>query len=251
MILVLGWFAGIFVNYIADVLPSKRSLAQPICLECGSGQTWRNYLFWPRQCTTCYRRRHLRTWITEISLAGITLWYWNGTSSSVEFLTGWLIIIYFATVVVIDLEHHLILHPISLAGGIISIAIGMWRHGLFDTFLGGLAGGGLMFVLYILGGLFVRHIVRRDKGDFADQALGFGDVILGGVLGLLMGWPAIFASIFIAIILGGVFSLGFISFSIITRKYKPYKFIPYGPFLISGAAALFFFRDIILIYFDR
>lgn len=108
-----------------------------------------------------------------------------------------------------------------------------------------------MFALYLLGGLFVRYVVRRNQGDFADQALGFGDVILGAVLGLLMGWPAIIASIVIAIILGGVFSLGFITFSIFTRKYKAYKFIPYGPFLISGAAALFFFRDLVVNYFNR
>jgi len=251
LVFLLGWFAGIFVNYIVDVMPRRRTLTQPICLDCGSEQDWVNYLFWPRKCTSCSIRRHIRIWITEVLLAGITLWYWSSASSGIEFITGWLIIIYFSIVVIIDLEHHLILHPISLVGGVIGATIGIWRHGINHTLLGGFGGAGLMLALYLSGGLFVRYVVRRDRGDFSDQALGFGDVILGTILGLLMGWPAIVATLIIAILLGGVFSLGYVIFSIITRKYKAYKFIPYGPFLISGAAILFFFREILFNYLNR
>jgi leader peptidase (prepilin peptidase)/N-methyltransferase len=182
---------------------------------------------------------------------GITFWYWISASSDLDFVTGLLILLYFSIVVVIDVEHHLILHPVSLFGGVLAFVIGVWKHGTLDTIIGGITGAGIMFILYLIGKLFVRFIVHRNNDSFSDEALGFGDVILGGVLGLLLGWPAIMGSLVLTILLAGIFSLGFILFTSITRRYHAYQFIPYGPFLIGGAAILFFFRDIILMYLNE
>ena len=109
--------------------------------------------------------------------------------------------------------------------------------------LGGLAGFAAMMGLYLLGVSFARFVVRRNQSGFNDDALGFGDVILGGILGLILGWPAIMAGLFFAIILAGIISLIYLVFAFIARKYKAFTFIPYGPFMIAGTAALIFFNQ--------
>ena len=44
---------------------------------------------------------------------------------------------------------------------------------------------------------------NNSKYSEEDVALGFGDVHLSGILGLLLGWPGITGGLFVAIILGG------------------------------------------------
>ncbi|MGW8144001.1 MAG: hypothetical protein ACWGN2_06365, partial [Anaerolineales bacterium] len=93
------------------------------------------------------------------------------------------------------------------------------------------------------GALFARYIVRRSQSGFNDEALGFGDVILGGILGLFLGWPAIIGGLFLSILLAGAVSLFYLLVSLLARKYRAFSFIPYGPFMIAGAVALIFFHN--------
>jgi leader peptidase (prepilin peptidase)/N-methyltransferase len=166
---------------------------------------------------------------------------WNQPTMVTGFWMSVLLVIYFGIVVVIDLEHHLIMHPVSIVGSILGLFIGIQLHGIVDTILGGLAGFGAMLILYIIGVLFTRFIVRRSQEGFNEEALGFGDVILGGVLGLMLGWPGIIAGLFFSILLAGLVSLLYLMLTFVIKKYKAFTFIPYGPFMIAGAAALLFF----------
>ncbi|HUV26212.1 MAG TPA: A24 family peptidase [Anaerolineales bacterium] len=243
LIILLGWIAGAIINYTSDVLPIKRCLSHPFCSNCEHNQPLLNYLFWPRRCPTCQQRRTRRAWIMELSTIIIAAWLWNQPTLVLGFWFSLLVVIYFGIVVVIDLEHHLIMHPTSLFGSILGLVIGIQLHGIVDTLIGGLAGFGAMLILYILGALFARFVVRRSQSGFNDEALGFGDVILGGILGLILGWPAIIAGLFFAIIMAGAISLVYLVLTFLTRKYKAFTFIPYGPFMIAGAAALIFFNQ--------
>jgi leader peptidase (prepilin peptidase)/N-methyltransferase len=240
-VILLGWISGAFINYIADVLPIRRKLVKPFCTTCERSQPLINYLLWPRKCPHCGHSRHRRSWVVEIITILITLWLWRQPDLALGFWISMVLIIYFGVVVVIDLEHHLIMHPVSVVGGVLALVIGISRHGILNTMLGGLAGFGAMFILYYLGALFARFVVRRKQQEFSDDALGFGDVILGGILGLMLGWPAILVALFLAIILAGVVSLIYLLLAVLTRKYQAFTFIPYGPFMIASAAALIFF----------
>jgi leader peptidase (prepilin peptidase)/N-methyltransferase len=177
----------------------------------------------------------------EILAIIIAVWLWTQPTLIIGFWLSLVLAIYFGVVVIIDLEHHLIMHPVSIVGGFLGLVIGLQLHGIVNTILGGLAGFGAMLILYILGALFSRYIVRRSQEGFSEEALGFGDVILGGVLGLLLGWPVIIVGLFFAILLAGAVSLLYLVLTFVSKKYKAFTFIPYGPFMIAGAAALIFF----------
>ena len=113
-------------------------------------------------------------------------------------------------------------------------------HGLIPTLLGGLAGFGIMLGFYYFGEFLARWFARRRGEVFDDVALGFGDVNLAGVIGLLLGWPGVMAGLFLAIMAGGIFSMLYIIYTVIMRRYTPFAAIPYGPFLIFGAVVLLY-----------
>jgi leader peptidase (prepilin peptidase)/N-methyltransferase len=176
----------------------------------------------------------------------ITLLLWNTPPELLGFVVGLILLIYFGVVIVIDLEHRLILHPVSLVGGIVGLIIGVWLHGILNTIIGGLAGFGIMLGLYLLGYFIAKWIARVKNQVLDEEALGFGDVMLGGVLGLLLGWPGIVLGIVFAILIGGLVSLVYVLILLIRGRYQSFIAIPYGPFLVAGAMILLYFRDLIM-----
>lgn len=90
--------------------------------------------------------------------------------------------------------------------------------------LGVIAGGAVLWLFY-----FVLRLVHPP-------GMGFGDVKLAGVLGLYLGylgWSHIFAGTFAAFLLGGLWSLGIL----VARRGTLRSAIPFGPFMLAGAAA--------------
>jgi prepilin signal peptidase PulO-like enzyme (type II secretory pathway) len=119
--------------------------------------------------------------------------------------------------------------------------------GLGKSLLGGVVGFGVMFLLYQLGVLVARYRTRRMQvaGQAADdeEALGGGDVYLGGVLGLMLGWDFIPIGLAWGVIFGGFVSFLLVIVLLLRRRYRNaalMTFIPYGPFFILGAALLLF-----------
>jgi prepilin signal peptidase PulO-like enzyme (type II secretory pathway) len=147
---------------------------------------------------------------------------------------------FFGLVVVIDIEHRLILHPVSLVGAILGGVFGYLNHGIWDTVLGGIGGFGIMLIFYFFGELFVRALSKSRGEEISEVALGFGDVNLAGVIGLLLGWPGIIGGLFLAIILGGVVSGIYLLLQSLRKKYQAFQALPYGPFLILSVIVLLY-----------
>ena len=93
-----------------------------------------------------------------------------------------------------------------------------------------------------LGVLLALGLARWRGESGEEEALGFGDVNLSGVLGLMLGWPVIVLGLVLAILLGGAVSLVYLLLMLVLRRYRRYAAIPYGPFLVAGAVILIFFR---------
>jgi leader peptidase (prepilin peptidase)/N-methyltransferase len=195
----------------------------------------------------CGQRRSIRTWLTMIAVTGVSIYIWGKTPVRFDYILSMIVIAYFALIVVIDAEHRLILHPTSIFGAVIGFGIGWLKHGLYSTLIGGLAGFLIMLSLYYLGVLFARYRTRRMQKDGQqpddEEALGFGDVNLAGVLGLLIGWSRIWICLLQGVLFAGVFGVLMIVFMLVARKYKENAlmlFIPYGPFLILSAFLILF-----------
>jgi prepilin signal peptidase PulO-like enzyme (type II secretory pathway) len=59
---------------------------------------------------------------------------------------------------------------------------------------------------------------------------------------LLLGWPGIIAGLVLAILLGGLASLIYVGVMILSKRFRTFAVIPYGPFLVLAAVALLYFR---------
>ncbi len=254
--LVLGWLAGLFINYCADVLPSTRRFSRPVCRECSTPFSWTDYLIL-RACRACGEGRSLRTWLVKILATASFVYFWMVPSKALGIPLGMIVLIYFGVITVIDLEHRLILHPTSLFGAVLGFLVGTSIHSRIDdngilvgmglSLLGGLFGFGVMFLLYKLGEIVARYRARKmeavGQADDEEEALGGGDVYLAGVLGLMLGWDFIVIGLAWGIILGGLVSLVYIAALLIRRRYSSealMTFIPYGPFFIIAASLLLF-----------
>ena len=251
---LLGWIAGLFINYASDVLPRTRRFSQPACVYCETPFLWKDYLTL-RACQNCGKARSLRTWLVQILTTSAFVYFWLFPSRALGIPLGMLVIVYFAIITVIDLEHRLILFPTSVAGALLGLIVGTSIHSRADglllgagkSLLGGLFGFGMMFVLYQLGTLVARVRARKmlaqGKTPDDEEALGGGDMYLAGVLGLMLGWPFIWDALVLGVLLGGLVSFLFLAALLLRRRYSSdalMTFIPYGPYLILGAFYLLF-----------
>jgi leader peptidase (prepilin peptidase) / N-methyltransferase len=234
LVIIAGWMLGFAINYLADVLPESRRFSAPTCPQCEAVIQTRRY-FLLQTCQACGKPRSIRTWIVQAVFLAATIGMWYFPPGRLGFWAGTGLLAFFFVIGVIDLEHHLIMHPVSIVGGVIGLLIGIWQKGLLTTLLGGAAGFGIMFALYYLGSLFGRLMSKIRHEEQIEEALGFGDVNLTGILGLMLGWPEIAGALIIAILLGGLVSGIFILSMTLAKKYKPLVAIPYAPFLLLGA----------------
>jgi len=248
---LLGWFAGIIINYLADVLPVTRRFSRPACPQCQAPFTWRSYLLF-QACVNGHKRRP-RLWIVQFAILAFSVYTWFQPSSRIGYGLGLLLIAYFGVIFVIDMEHHLILHPTSIFGSLLGLVVGSVSNGPGITLLGGLAGFLIMLALYYFGVLFSRLRAKRlrARGQEADdeEALGAGDVILAAILGFVLGWPLIWFSLLLGILLAGVFGLLMVVFMLVIKKYKEnvfMVFMPYGSFLILAAFFIIFLPNWII-----
>ena len=142
---------------------------------------------------------------------------------------------------VIDIEHRLVLIQISIFGFVLFFLYGIRLHELSSTIFGSLAGFLIMLIFYLLGIALskIAGIIRHKKID--EIAFGFGDVIVGTILGSLTGWPLIGGAILISIVASAAFSLVFLFALFLVRRYRAFaNTLPFTTFLILGAITIFY-----------
>lgn len=228
-----------------------------------------NYLGWAQRCSQCNReygwRVTARSVLVKAFLAGCFAWLASVPPVDLGFVLAATTLVYFTLVIVIDLEHHLILHPVSLVGAGLGLVLGVHLHGWRQTLTGGAAGFGIMLGLYFMGLWLVKRMSRWKTRTTPDEdetstpntetegeALGFGDVTLAGVVGLMLGWPGIVLGIALTIVLGGIGGLTALLVALVKGKYRATLAIPYGPFLASAALLLLLLNEqLVGLFFGR
>lgn len=249
--ILVGFIVGWLVNYFSDVLPIQRKLSRPHCTHCDVAFGWQDY-FLLRPCANCHHKRSSRTIIVLLAAMIISAILSFNYPPKLGYWFSLLILTYFGVVLVIDLEHRLILHPVSLVGAGIALIAGTLNHDWLSSIIGGFVGLLIMLLFYLFGMLFARYRARKLGVDDGEEALGFGDVVLAGVLGLMLGWQQIGQALLIAILAGGLISLLLILVLSALRRFESMNvFTAYGPYLILGATLLIFFPQSLAMFTGR
>lgn len=252
---LLGLLVGAAINVGADQLPRWRRIrGAPFCPHCEQPRppwSWLSILAYMRfkpQCPQCGAPLSWRHPLVELGTAALfaCLWYRFGQTGEMALLL--LYTIYstiLALILVIDLEHKLILHvviypawAVALLGSLVHPIPYFYRLAL----VGGLLGFGLLWLVYLMGELFVRVTSKARGKPVNAVAFGYGDVNLGGFIGLIVGFPAVLSALLIAVLLGGLAGmLYWVVRALILRRYSLFTAIPYGPYLVIGALIVMFF----------
>jgi leader peptidase (prepilin peptidase)/N-methyltransferase len=246
---LLGLVVGAFINICADQLPRWRQLRRPpfcpYCDEPRPAWAWLGtlaYLRFKPECQNCAAPIPWRHPLVELGTAGLFafLWYRYGQGNQTALLIPYTVYsAIFVLVLVIDLEHKLILNVVTypawalaLVGSLLHPQPYFYRLAI----LGGAVGFGILFLIYLLGELFVKAMSKLRGKPIHAVAFGFGDVRLGAFIGFVLGFPTVLNAIFIAILLGGLGGLIFwFVRAVILRRYSLFTAIPYGPFLVISA----------------
>lgn len=148
---------------------------------------------------------------------------------------------------VIDVRHHLlpnrIVFPAYAVAGVLLLAAALVHVIAGPAALEGSPDGaaellGIPALRILAGGvvLWAFYFVLRMVYP---PGMGFGDVKLAGVLGMYLGylgWGHVFAGTFAAFLLGGLWSVALLA----ARRGTLKSSIPFGPFMLAGAAAAMF-----------
>ena len=149
----------------------------------------------------------------------------------------------FIIVFVVDLEHGLILNKIVYPSMVIALLLALFLPPLWlkpwltvwaiPSIANAAIGGGIGFVLF-----FVLAIVSRG-------GMGWGDVKLATLIGMVTGFPLVFVALIMAAILGGVVAIALV----VSKKRKRGQTIPFGPFLALTALITVFWGNNILTWY--
>jgi leader peptidase (prepilin peptidase)/N-methyltransferase len=108
-----------------------------------------------------------------------------------------------------------------------------------------LVGFCLSLGLFLFGFIFIA-VTNRWRGKSTQEvAFGFGDVLLGGVIGLIVGWPLILNSLLLSVLLAGLFSFVYLGLKLVSHSYTFGLAIPYAPFLILGALVVLYIQPVL------
>ena len=238
ILILLGILAGFVVNFIAEWFYLRRKFFPKDLEEQYRDISILRFIFLPWKWKERLISHKIRVLLVYVLLAGGAVWMWSWTDDILIFVSKFIVMTYFVLVVVMDIEARVVLHPVSIAGAVIGLGYGWSTWGIVSTLIGGAAGYIFMFAVYWIGIKLSKYASKKRGVEIDDEPMGFGDVNLTGVLGLMLGWPGVIAGLLLGIFTGGGFSALLIIQKIINKDFKLGQTMPYAPFLVIGAAII-------------
>ncbi|HEX8581910.1 MAG TPA: prepilin peptidase [Acidimicrobiales bacterium] len=230
---LVGLAVGSFLNVVIARVPVRESVVRPRsrCPHCGTQLAGRDnvpVVSWVAlrgRCRTCREPISVRYPLVEVATAVLFV------LAAVRFGASWALPAYlvgFAALVAVtavDLEHYRIPDRIvfpTLGMATAALVVAAVAGDGTGSLAGALAGAGLYF-----GMLFLPHLVYP-------RGMGFGDVKLALVLGLLLGWIDPYL-VLLGLIAGCV--LGVVA-GLATVAVRRRREFPFGPALAASTIAV-------------
>ena len=242
---ILGLLVGSFLNVVIYRVPLGKSIVKPrsACPNCDEPiKPWDNvpvvsWLLLRARCRNCAHPISARYPLVELGtgvlFAAVALRFSQPLTAPTAVLiaTALLVVafLYFAAIGValaaIDLDTHRLPNVIVLPAYVV-VAVLLTAasivYGDYSQLLRAAIGGAILFAAYLVMALVYPG------------GMGFGDVKLAGLIGLLLaflGWGSLVVGAFAAFLLGGIFGIALL----LSRKASRKSGIPFGPWMLAGA----------------
>ncbi|MEE8583199.1 MAG: prepilin peptidase [Dehalococcoidales bacterium] len=226
---LLGTAVGSFLNVVADRLPAGRSIVGPAsgCDACHKRLAALDmipvfsYLWLRGRCRYCHSQLPRRILWVELGTGALFAYlYWQlGFNADLAIAT--IYGSFFIAILAIDLEQGLILNKMVFPAMLVALGLSLFLSDLdtVPTIASAAGGGGLGLGLFL-----IIAIVSRG-------GMGWGDVKLAGLIGLVAGFPLVLVAVMLAIITGGLAAIALLALKLRERKQT----LPFGVFLAIGA----------------
>ncbi len=236
---VIGAVIGSFLNVCIYRLPKNLDIiyTRSFCPKCKKKINWFDniplisFIILKFKCRCGKKPIPLQYFTVELISALFLCFVFTTVFNYLDIIVVCLIFYCFVVIFFIDIKHFVI--PDSL--NFILIFLGILKNFLPETSLNlnqdmfqSLFGGALgYFVIWLIIILYKK--IKKV------EAMGFGDAKLLAGIGFILGFKSIFITLFIAAILGLIFSVP----KLITGKKNLKTAIPFGPFLILATIIYF------------
>ena len=252
-IFILGLIVGSFLNVVIYRLEDGEKIVndRSRCLRCKHTLAWYDlipvlsFVFLKGKCRYCNNKISWQYPLVEIGTGILFIMALNFQFSisnfqsifNSQFLIAVLYLLFIISSLIVifvyDLKHYIIPDKVIYPAIIIAIGFNLFNNIQYPT-SDILSAFNFLIPAFLAGGFFYA-IVAITKG----KGMGGGDVKLAFLMGLILGWPVIIFSVFLAFISGSVIGI----YLILTGKKKMKSIVPFGPFLIFGTAVGLFWGE--------
>ena len=243
-VFILGLLVGSFLNVVVFRLhrgePFIRGHSK--CLFCSHQLKIRDlvplfsYLLLKGRCRYCQQKFSIQYFLVEL-ITGLSfvliyikifpsLDILSGSWLDIWQMAGWFIITAWLIVIfVYDLKYYLILDIVIIPAIVLALIFNyVLGFNILNLLLAGLVGGGFFLLQFLV-----------SKGKW----IGGGDIRLGVLMGIFLGWPHILTALFLAYILGSLISI----ILLLSNKKHLTDKVPFGTFLTLATFVTMLYGD--------
>ncbi len=233
----MGAVVGSFIHAFVSRRLMKQSIVhgRSICFHCKKQLCWYenipivSFLFQLGRCRNC--QTTIPSHYVFVELVGALFGGFIAVGYSLQLLPDVRLVVTILAALVLlgvfayDIIAMQIPDEFSLWPAVVFFVIGFLTH---NTIVGMLLG-----VILISGFFFFQFVISRGRW------IGGGDVRLGVLMGVLLGWKLGLVALFLAYTVGAIISIGFV----IAKKKKLASEVPFGTYLSVATVASMIFGD--------
>ena len=238
-VFIFGLAVGSFLNVVIFRLGQKKSFFQgrSFCPHCRQTIAWYDniplvsFAILGGRCRRCRKKIFWQYPLVELATAVIFIWFYFLFGLSLQFLVLVIFSCFLLVIFVYDLKHYLILDAVTVPAMIFAfLANFCLGFGFWNLILAGAIGSGFFGLQFFL-----------SRGRW----VGGGDIRLGALMGLMLGWKFLLVALFLAYLIGSIFGLTLIAL----KRKKMSSAVPFGPFLAAAAFITFVYGQALLSWY--
>lgn len=235
-VFIFGLIIGSFLNCLIWRLHKKESLMnRSYCPKCGKQIAWHDnipvlsFIMLFGKCRHCKKRILWQYPAVELAtgLLFAAAYYFN-PEFTVRLARDLFLISVMIVIFIYDLRWYLILDIITLPACLIMLILNLIiGFNLWNLLISGIIGSSFFLLQFAI-----------SKGKW----IGGGDIRMGLLMGLSLGWPGALAAIIISYFIGSAIGIGLI----LARRKEFDSRVPLGVFLAAGSVIVLFWQERIL-----
>lgn len=248
--LVFGAIVGSFLNVVINRTKlNKTLLGRSYCPHCKHTLTTLDlvpilsFMWLKGKCKHCGKRISWQYPIVEAATAIVFFLISLQVDYSIHAVYLWLVSGYFLVIAAYDFKHYLVLDKFVFSGLLVAFIYAVagdlgsgcnftWECSTFSGIAAGLITSGFFFLQFYV-----------SKGRW----IGFGDVKLGLLLGMVAGFPLVLILLFFSYLTGAIIGLALIA----AGKKEMTSKMPFGTFLAIAAIFTLLYGEPILSWYMR